>query len=389
MSNKQETYVVKFKAHAEGLDSIIKQLSTIAAGGDIKITDKLKTDISVLQKRAQDLLQTLQGEASKETPSTEVLKLAFKEFQKIAEAAHNIGLDMSSMAVPTKMVEELKKVNDELAKQEEHLAALKDLKRQEESIAGPKGGATAKARAIAFEQTGGKQLDTGSDVQFESIADVKAKIKTLKTENKGRDPESEEYKKTAQAIQELENYVVRYNDKLNVLVTTAQKHKATIQQQIEAQEKLIAQTREKISVIEAEANASQSKQQLSDSERQALEKTRSLASETVKIRNDQVTALENEKDAQAEAKRAAGEAAEQQRQAQKAIDNLTNGINNQNKSLNTNTTTFGRAAKQVFTYGTVLNILKRVYNETIKTITEMDKALTGMAVVTTMSREQT
>ena len=239
MSNKQETYVVKFKAHAEGLDSIIKQLSTIAAGGDIKITDKLKTDISVLQKRTQDLLQTLTGEAAKEAPSAEVLKLAFKEFQKIAEAAHNIGLDMSTMAVPAKMIEDLKKINDELAKQEEHLATLKDLKRQEESIAGPKGGATAKARAMAFEQTGGKQLDSGSDVQFESITDVKAKIKTLKTENKGRDSESDEYKKTAQAIQELENYVVRYNDKLNVLVTTAQKHKASIQGQIEEQEKLI------------------------------------------------------------------------------------------------------------------------------------------------------
>lgn len=389
MSNKQETYVVKFKAHAEGLDSIIKQLSTIAAGGDIKITDKLKTDISVLQKRAQDLLQTLQGEAAKETPSAEVLKLAFKEFQKIAEAAHNIGLDMSTMAVPAKMIEDLKKVNDELAKQEEHLAALKDLKRQEEMIAGPKGGATAQAKKIAFAQTGGSQLDSGSDTPFESIVDVKAKIKTLKTENKGRDSESEEYKKTAQAIQELEHYVTRYNDKLNELVDTAQKNKAAIQEQIDKQEKLIAQTREKISVMEAEADASQSQQQLSDSERQALEKTRALASETVKIRNDQVAALENEKDAQAEAKRAAGEAAEQQRQAQKAIDGLTNGVNNQNKALNTNTTTFGRAAKQVFTYGTALNILKRLYNETIKTITDMDEALTGMAVVTSMSREQT
>ena len=49
---------------------------------------------------------------------------------------------------------------------------------------------------------------------------------------------------------------------------------------------------------------------------------------------------------------------------------------------------FGRAAKNVITYGSVYALLRKAYRETIKTVTELDKALTDMAVVTTMSRKE-
>lgn len=49
---------------------------------------------------------------------------------------------------------------------------------------------------------------------------------------------------------------------------------------------------------------------------------------------------------------------------------------------------FGKAAKNVFAYGTAYSFLKRIYKETIKTVRDLDKALTDMAVVTTMSRKE-
>lgn len=64
--------------------------------------------------------------------------------------------------------------------------------------------------------------------------------------------------------------------------------------------------------------------------------------------------------------------------ADKAIKKLADGP----------TSTVGKAAKNIITYGTVYNLLRRAYRETIKTITELDKALTDMAVVTTMSRQE-
>jgi len=51
-------------------------------------------------------------------------------------------------------------------------------------------------------------------------------------------------------------------------------------------------------------------------------------------------------------------------------------------------TSLGRAAKNVFSYGTAYQFLRRIYRETIKTITQLDAALTEMSVVTAMSRQE-
>jgi len=50
---------------------------------------------------------------------------------------------------------------------------------------------------------------------------------------------------------------------------------------------------------------------------------------------------------------------------------------------------FQQAAKNVFSYGIAFTALRRIYRETIRTITELDKALTEMSVVTTMNRKET
>jgi TP901 family phage tail tape measure protein len=50
---------------------------------------------------------------------------------------------------------------------------------------------------------------------------------------------------------------------------------------------------------------------------------------------------------------------------------------------------FQQAAKNVFSYGIAFTALRRIYRETIRTVTELDKALTEMAIVTTMNRKET
>lgn len=51
--------------------------------------------------------------------------------------------------------------------------------------------------------------------------------------------------------------------------------------------------------------------------------------------------------------------------------------------------TVSQAAKQVLGYGLVLTAIRKIYRETIKTIKDLDQALTEMAIVTSMNREQT
>jgi len=48
-----------------------------------------------------------------------------------------------------------------------------------------------------------------------------------------------------------------------------------------------------------------------------------------------------------------------------------------------------KATKQVFSYGLAFTVLRRIYRETIRTITELDEALTEMAIVTSMNRAET
>ena len=52
------------------------------------------------------------------------------------------------------------------------------------------------------------------------------------------------------------------------------------------------------------------------------------------------------------------------------------------------TNSFGRAVKSVLSMGAAWNLSKKLLTESVKTITEMDQALTGMTVVTGKSREE-
>jgi hypothetical protein len=71
----------------------------------------------------------------------------------------------------------------------------------------------------------------------------------------------------------------------------------------------------------------------------------------------------------------------EQKNNQKETKNTTKAVANQASTL-------GKAAKQVFNYGVAFSVLRRVYRETLRTIRDLDKALTEMATVTTMSRKE-
>ena len=60
-----------------------------------------------------------------------------------------------------------------------------------------------------------------------------------------------------------------------------------------------------------------------------------------------------------------------------------------NREAKRATTTLGKATQQVFSYGLAFTFLRRIYRETIRTIRDLDSALTEMAIVTTMNREET
>lgn len=391
MSNKQETYVVKFKAQAEGLDNIIKDIAKIAQGGDIKLTDSMSKDLQKLQTQAKLLMDSLNGELSKESPNADILKSLHNEFMQLTSQAQKFGLTLSSLVVPKDLQASLEETTNSLKEQERQ---LRNLKKQYSTATskftvGDNGQLvpTAKAEDMAFNKAGGKRLDTlgnqynGSN-QFQTAKQVEELRNKLVEQNKTLAETDEQYQKNAQSIRELDDFLTRYKQKLNEVVQVAKAKADETRQGIVAQEEVVKGTKAEIASIQDKIRAQAGEEASST-------KIVELTGKVAEVRSDHSDALQEEKDRQNALAQAEKEAALQQKNTQKALDDATNSLDRQNKSLNTNTTTFGRAAKQVFTYGTALNILKRLYTETIKTITDMDEALTGMAVVTSMSREQT
>lgn len=51
--------------------------------------------------------------------------------------------------------------------------------------------------------------------------------------------------------------------------------------------------------------------------------------------------------------------------------------------------TLAKATRQVFSYGIAFSALRRIYRETLRTVKDLDQALTEMAIVTSMNRKET
>ena len=125
--------------------------------------------------------------------------------------------------------------------------------------------------------------------------------------------------------------------------------------------------RQKISTIRAESDT---QEQLTGEQQQYLKKIKELNAVLTQLGAQQVNTNE---------------------QTQKNISNKqteTTVITNNTKAQEKNTSTLVKATKNLITYGTVYSTFRRLLTVTISTIKDMDEALTGMAVVTNMSRNQ-
>lgn len=157
--------------------------------------------------------------------------------------------------------------------------------------------------------------------------------------------------------------------------------------QLEAEQKKIIEERVKLMLGPAEDE---------------IDKLQTDLAAKIKIRdeiNNQKIAVEDLSDAEKEKynlsnemyKKGAELNAEHTKQTEKrkeAEKDATDATKKGTDAVNEQGGAFTKAAKQVFNYGIAFNVLRRIYRETIQTITELDKALTEMTVVTTMSRKE-
>jgi len=146
------------------------------------------------------------------------------------------------------------------------------------------------------------------------------------------------------------------------------------------------------------------KNKLIDLENKKIEKTNQLkdAMDPVKIAKEEVDAQKKVNQAQqtynknqaavVEILSVVGGSVEdlkkEHEEKEKILRSSTKETEKNTNATKNNGTTLGKAANQVLNYGVAFGVLRRIYRETLRTITDLDEALTEMAIVTTMSRKE-
>ena len=303
---------------------------------------------------------------------------------------------MSSISLPAETTKEITALYDKLKDLQRQRSNARSRLRNAQSLLNEKGGASVKAEGQAFNRAKGSQLSGRGNKVFTSADEVRSHIDELNAQNAVPGVSSETIAENLTLIKELTSWLDQYKAALDRVVASAKNKIQNANEEIAASDKSIASVNTQITQKQAEIQVTQQSNDVKNEAAQITEQLVQAAQDLNNISVKQIANTENELDARSEANKQAKEQERLQRQVEDQMRKLSQTSKDQTDKTNqlTQSTTksnnvFSRAAKTVISYGTVLSMLRRVYNETLKTVTEMDEALTGMAVVTSMSREQT
>lgn len=398
MAEKSQTYTLKFQASAQGLDEIIKKLGKIAQTSGLNLTDKMVGNLSKIQAQMQVFMQALKNELSKEVQNPLNLEKLNKEFEKITEAAKQFGLNLSSLQLPPELQQQLTEITSQLKEAEKKLSNSKRRENYASRKLDPEKetGLSEAGEKLAFNKADLSKIDSGSTKVFGDINEIVEAKNAL-----------EEYIKqeelSAEAISESKERIEIYTQAIKDYKTACEDVKKEAEQKI-ANEKEIQQlakeeintSNEKLQNIQSQINAANTEQEVSKESIEILKELSRISQKQSDAKIEETQRINAEidakKKAEAEAKKAEKakeDEAKQQERLKSSLIESTGATKQNNEAVKSNTSLVAKASKQVFTYGTIMSFMKRIYRETITTITEMDKALTGMAVVTSMSREET
>ena len=292
-----------------------------------------------------------------------------------------LGVDLSTLIMPDNLKNDLQSIQDQIDEKRKQIRNLQSNNSKLRKLVIVEGESpSAAAEAKAWKQVGGGAGLPSGSTAYSGINDVRARINELQGMN------TEE---AAQELSILTKFIEEYDKALQKVSQTATQQIELNNQEIDQRKIAVQALKNQQAEIENQAIAASKEQEIV---KQIIDLLNQLSS----ARNEVADDYDAEKQAQAAdiaAKQKNIKAMQaQEQQYQKNVTQLDSANKSQKTNtieLDRNTGVLAKATKQVVTYGTVLNLLKRVYNETINAVRDMDKALTGMAVVTTMSREQT
>ena len=353
MSNST-TYTINFQANYNSLKNLQQELNKIA-GGSIPLKLNAKESLANLQSSLESLMKDL----NKKMQSGEISVGEFKQisgvYKQLIKDAEKFKREIISTSVPKEFTKQLETIQKQIDKTKASIEVTKQaLKDSSQGYAiDKKGKVTARASTKNNAMKVVKQEYTGAPLPkdintFKQLEEAYQRILKITGELTPQQKAIKDiYEQTGQVVQEAEK-----------------KKQAALQPTID---KLNEQQKE----------VEELKKQYAQTEQSGI-----AASQIPKSVTDTTNVLSN---ISTEMRTGLTQSYQDVANLQKKVIVTTDKTN---QAFDGQKTTLGKAAHNVFTYGTALTVLRTIYNQLISTIRDMDKSLTSMTVVTNLTREQ-
>ena len=349
-----EKVKIQFEASATGLQDIYKQIKQIKDAPNINLDEKLLGQLKDLDNKVPALVKKIKDTMAGDFTIGDIQVLD-SEFKQLIRLYESTITSLGKANLPAAIQDQITKATDAVTKAQSELDQINNTIKK-------------KQKKLDSTSSSGLSIKETRDVDKEFVSQFE-----LKDQKFGSfEQYVQAYQKLADAMQLTDEEQVQF------LQTAAQVE--------DAYKRRVTQIQNEIDVEKAKVPAIQ--KAIADGENYIQNLKEQAAS------NENLSASEKDvADAILNASQAITQAKTNEKNAIKAAtdkveeDTVTKQENT--VAQEKNTTAVAKAAKQVFTYGTILGLFRKIYSTVISTITEMDKALTGMAVVTNMSREQT
>ena len=360
---------IVIESEAKGLQDIYNQLKKISDSSNIKMNVKNQKEFEI---KLSQFLKQFEGIKEMDVNSVE-----FAEFQKqlgtLQKMLEKMNLEMASMAINPKLKEQFDELSNKIKKVKSDIKNTKGRIKTREGRLG--------------------DLDGLSDIEANKIVNKSLKKKNIVDGSNNQISTYEQVVKELERIQGLsEEQRKGLSEEFNLLkniVEACKKRAEETREAINAEKETLKTQEEQLANLSKDRQALvQENNTLTDQEDYIKQTTTALEDNRIALSKQQVAL-----DSQEEEVRENNKQYEIYRKQQEKVSNTQRAtvdtINKASESQQRNTSILARATKQVITYGSVVSLLKKAYQVTIDTIKDMDKALTDMAVVTNMSREQT
>lgn len=360
---------IDFLASAKGLDDIYAKIKEIKNMKGVQIGAGLQKQFSQLDAMVPALQQKLQALSSKEDLNLIDVEQIDRDFQQITRGFQRALKELSS-SLPREISANLEKAKQAIADIDKQIKSSKGkISTRENKLITNDSGKTTLTDTEANKVFKQQKAPAIKDNEIASFEQYKQKFEELR---KTQQLSKEEEKQIRAAIQQTE---------------AAIKQKTTVlQTEIAAeQNKIAAYQKDRDQAVINKQNV---EEQIRNNQ-QLTQQQQTLTNSVINASNQVSNAEAKQAQASEAATRAIKKEEKALQQKKDSTSTATATTEANTKAQQMNNSTVAKAAKQVFSYGTVLMLFRRIYSTVTNTVKEMDKALTGMAVVTNMTREQT